>query len=137
MTIHYNYKTVQRPDGTQVKTPSIPIVLKGKEIIPTIGLLDSGADISAMSIDFAKILGLDLNKEKTASYGIGGRVDSIETSVNILVEKGHEKYSFNIPIKVILGNYDFPVLLGRNGFFDKFIISFDQKQERVSLKKIV
>ena len=127
---------MKRPDGTDVKTPSIPIILEGKEIISSIGLVDSGADISAISKDFADILGLDLTGKIEPAYGIGGKVDSVETMVNITIEKGHEKYSFNIPIKVILGNYDFPVLLGRAGFFDKFVISFDQKNERISFKKI-
>jgi len=31
MTISFKYKTVKRPDGTEVKTPSIPILLSGKE----------------------------------------------------------------------------------------------------------
>lgn len=136
MTISFRYKTVKRPDGTKVKTPSIPILLKGKETIETIALLDSGADISALPKAIADILELDLKGKRTPAYGIGGKVDSIGTKVNITVEKGHEHYSFQIPIKVILGDYDFPVLLGRAGFFDKFIVSFDQGQEKVSLKKI-
>jgi hypothetical protein len=63
-------------------------------------------------------------------------VDSIETRMNITVEKGHEHYSFIIPVKVILGNYDFPPLIGRLGFFNKFIISFDQQREKVLLKRM-
>ena len=82
------------------------------------------------------MLGLDLDKEVDFAYGIGGKVNSIETSVSIIVEKDHEKYYINLPVKVILGNYDFPMLLGRSGFFDKFVISFDETKERVSLKKI-
>jgi hypothetical protein len=136
MTISFKYKTIKRPDGTEVKTPSIPILLKGKEKFETIALLDSGADISAISKDLADILGLDLSGEKDAAFGIGGRVDAVQTSMNITIEKGHEHYSFSIPVKVILGNYDFPVLLGRAGFFDKFVVSFDQSQERVSLKRV-
>lgn len=136
MTIVFRYKTVKRPDNTEVKTPSIPILLNYKEKFETIALLDSGADISAIPLAIAEILGLDLNEEKMPAYGIGGKVDSIETKINITVEKGHEHYTFQIPIKVILGNYDFPILLGRAGFFDKFIISFDQNQERISLKRV-
>ena len=131
----FRYKTIKRPDGTLVKTPSIPIQLNGKERFETIALVDSGADISAVPLSIAEILGLDLTKEKTPSYGIGGKVDSIETNMNIIVEKGHEHYSLKIPVKVILGNYDFPVLLGRLGFFDEFIISFDQSSEKIILKK--
>jgi len=135
MTIIFKYKTVKRPDGSEVKAPMIPILLKGKESFETLALVDSGADISAIPLALAEILGLDLSSEKTPSYGIGGKVDSIETKINIAIEKGHEKYVFQIPVKVILGSYDFPVLLGRAGFFDKFIISFDQTQERIALKK--
>ncbi|MBI2137916.1 hypothetical protein HYU12_05395 [Candidatus Woesearchaeota archaeon] len=49
MAINFRYKTVRRPDGTEVKTPSIPIRLNGTEKFDTIGLIDSGADVSAMS----------------------------------------------------------------------------------------
>lgn len=136
MAISFRYKTVKRPDGTEVRTPSIPILLEGKEKFETLALLDSGADISAIPKDVADILGLKLGGKKTHAYGIGGRVDSVETKMRMTVEKGHERYSFQIPVKVILGKYDFPVLLGRAGFFDEFIISFDQTQEKVALKKI-
>ena len=89
-----------------------------------------------MSKDVADILGLDLSGNIEPSYGIGGKVDSVESKIVIFVEKGHEKYTFTIPVKVILGNFDFPILLGRAGFFEKFVISFDENQEKVSLKAI-
>ena len=135
MTIIFKYKTVERPDGTKVKTPSIPIILKGRESFETLALLDSGADISAIPKAIADILGLDLSSKRSPAFGIGGKVDSIETTMNIIVEKGHEHYAFQMPVKVILDEYEFPVLLGRAGFFDKFVISFDQKQEKIALKK--
>ncbi len=137
MTLSFHYKTIARPDGTEVKTPSIPILLKGKESFQTIALLDSGADISAIPQGVAELLGLDLSGKKSPAFGIGGKVNAIDTQMQILVAKGHEQYAFTIPVKVILDAYDFPMLLGRAGFFDKFIISFDQKQERVSLKRIL
>jgi len=136
MTITFRYKTIKRPDGTSVKTPSIPITLFGKEVIDTIGLLDSGADISALSKEFAEVLGLNITGEKTPAFGIGGKVDAVDTSMKICIAKGHEKYNFIIPVKVILDDYDFPVILGRTGIFDRFIISFNQQQEKVYLKKI-
>lgn len=65
MTISFRYKTVKRPDGTEVRTPSIPILLEGKEKFETLALLDSGADISAIPKDVADILGLKLGSKKT------------------------------------------------------------------------
>lgn len=135
MALTFNYKSVKRPDGTIVKIPSIPIILAGKISLETIGLIDSGADVSAMPKELAELLGLDLTKPRDSAFGIGGEVESIETKAKIIIEKGHEKYSFQIPVKVILGNYDFPVLLGRIGFFDQFIISFDESKEKILLKR--
>lgn len=135
MAINFRYKTVRRPDGTEVKTPSIPIRLNGTEKFDTIGLIDSGADVSAIPQAVAEILGLEMHKEKAFAYGIGGKVESTETRVSITVEKGHEHYTFEIPVKIILGKYDFPILLGRAGFFDKFLITFNQTKEKVKLKK--
>lgn len=136
MTITFRYKTVKRPDGTPVKTPSIPIILKGKENFETVALLDSGADISAIPKNVAEILGLKLDGKRTPAYGIGGKVNSIETKMNIVVEKGHEHYLFEIPVKAILDDYDFPILLGRAGFFNKFKITFDESKEKILLKRI-
>lgn len=82
MTLTFRYKTVKRPDGTEVKTPSIPIILSGKEKIETLGLLDSGADISAIPKDLAEVLGLDLSGKPTTAFGIGGKVDALNTKIN-------------------------------------------------------
>ena len=101
-----NYKTVKRPDGTEVKTQSILITLSEKEKFETLDLLDSGADISAMPLSLAEILGLEMPKEIHSAYGIGGKVEAVETKMTITAEKGHEKYTFRIPIKIILGNSD-------------------------------
>lgn len=99
--------------------------------------MDSGADVSMIPLSIAELLGLDLNEEsKFQAFGIGGKVDALETKINITVQKGHENHKFQIPIKIILGNYDLPILLGRLGFFDKFIISFNQSQEKISLKSV-
>lgn len=135
MTISFRYKNIKRPNGTLVKTPSIPVTLAGKESFETVALIDSGADVSAIPKSIAELLGLNLESKITSAYGIGGKVNSVESSARILIQKGHERYSFNLPLKVILDEYDFPILLGRLGFFDKFVITFDQENERILLKK--
>ena|SRR3989338_7954309 len=135
MTISFRYKSIKRPDGTLVKTPSIPITLIGKESFDSVALLDSGADISAIPKSIAELLGLNLKGEVTLAYGIGGKVKSVESSAKIIVQKGHEKYTLDIPVKIILDEYHFPVLLGRAGFFNKFVITFDEQNEKVFLKR--
>jgi len=136
MVMTFKYKLTKRPDGTTIKTPSIPIMISGKkESFQVIALLDSGADVSVISKDMAELLGINLNKESHKSFGIGGSVSSIHSNMNIIVERGHERYPLNIPILVILDEYSFPPLLGREGFFDYFTVTFEQRNQRVSLKK--
>jgi hypothetical protein len=136
MSMTFKYKTVKRPDRTESKTPSIPVTLIGDSMkIDSVCLVDSGADISAMPKDVAELLGLDLNGTVVQAFGIGGKVDAVESKLNLIVEKGHEHYPLEVPVKVIMEEYDFPILLGREKFFDEFIISFDQKKEKITLKK--
>jgi hypothetical protein len=113
----------------------IPVVLQGKDGFTTVGLLDSGADISAMPLAMAEALELDLSAKRTKAFGIGGNVDSIHSYVRITLEKGHEKYTFQMPVMVICDEYQFPMILGRKGFFSNFIITFDEENERVTIKK--
>jgi len=82
----------------------------------------------------AELLNLDLNHEKEEAFGIGGKVPAVSTHMNIAISKHHERYEFRIPVKVILGDYDFPPLIGRAVFFDKFDITFNQKNKKVILK---
>ncbi len=137
MTLTFKYKKVKRPNGTEVKTPSIPITLSGKNgKYDFIALIDSGADISALPKSLAELLGLDLSGEKEEASGIGGIVPAIQTSLVIELGKSHEQYTLQIPAKIILTDEEFPVLLGRAGFFDKFVITFNQKEEKIFLKKV-
>jgi len=124
---------VKRPNGTEARTPSIPVAIKGTESIDVVGLLDSGADISAIPKSIAEIIGLDLSGKRSNADGIGGKVEAIDSKVYINIKKGHENYNFQIPVKVILAD-NIPIILGREGFFNKFIIYFDQSELKVTLK---
>lgn len=135
--MNFKYKLTKRPDGSLVKTPSIPVTMIGKkDAVEVIALIDSGADISVIPKEMAEILGFNLKRKSHKSFGIGGEVDSIEDSMKIIVNKGHEKYVLEIPILIILDKYSFPPLLGRAGFFDYFKIQFDQQRYKVTLKKV-
>jgi len=99
-------------------------------------LLDSGADISVIPKKLAELLGVNIEGERTLAFGIGGKVECIERKITINISRGHENYTFSIPIKVILGDYNFPLLLGRQGFFEEFIITLDQGLQKITLKKV-
>jgi hypothetical protein len=64
-------------------------------------------------------------------------VDTAEDHVRVRIAQGHENYTFDIPVKVVLDpNSNVPVLIGREGFFEEFEITFDESRERISLKRI-
>lgn len=101
--MNFKYKLNKRSFEDNHKTPSIPISIRGNNNtnFEFIALLDSGADFSVIPQDVAELLNLDLTKKKEKVRGIGGWLDSIEEKITITISKGHEIYSFTIPIKVI------------------------------------
>jgi len=131
--MHFKYKAVKRPDGNFSRCPVIPVSF---DKFDTMALIDSGADISAMSKEMAQALGLNLNGEQESAYGVGGEVKAIHTYLNFSISQNHEIYNLRIPVKIILDNFSFPFLLGRRGFFNEFVITFDENKEKVSLKKV-
>lgn len=116
----------------------IPITLKGgKTELDFLALLDSGADVSAIPVSIARVLGLNLKKKKEEIVGIGGKGHAILTNAILIIKRGHERYSFPIEIYAILGPHedDFPVIVGRKNFFERFKITFIENDKKVILKK--
>ena len=137
MSLNFKYKKVKRFNNTEIKSPSIPVILSGSgSKYQFIALLDSGADVSVIPKEVAELLDLDLSGNKEEARGIGGKVPAIQSKINIELGKPHEMYNYNIPVKVILNEIDeeIPIILGRAGFFDKFLITFNQKDEKITLK---
>jgi len=136
MVISFNYHRMPNKKGTDVRTPTIPVVLGGNSSFPmkVLALIDSGADVSIIPKDLAEVLNLDLSKKTHVSFGICGKMKVKNSRMRIVVEKNREKYVFVIPVQVIL-DYDVPIILGRQGFFDKFVITIDEKNKKVKLKK--
>ena len=139
MTISYKYKSIKRADNVETKLPYVPIEIKNKEEglrFETMALLDSGADISILPLDLAELLDLDLSGEKEIANGIGGQVEVINSEIIIKIGKRHEIYEFIMPVQVLLKESKAPLILGRNGFFDKFVITFDHYAEKIRIKKV-
>jgi hypothetical protein len=140
MSMTFRYKKVDRPAplGPTV-CPVILITLKGsKRQQDVLALLDSGADTFAMPIGIAEFIGLDLKGKKEPIKGIGGEVAAINTNMNVMIGRGHENYCFSVVVAVIDDKEmedDFPVIIGREGFFDNFHITFKENEKKVILKK--
>ena len=58
--------------------------------------------------------------------------------MNVIIQQGHERYFVRAKAKVILSKKDdnFPIIIGRQGFFDEFNITFKEKDKKIVLKKV-
>lgn len=139
MPITFKYVHVPRPDGTLRKAPYIPIFVidKAGKLVRVVALIDSGADFTIIPKDLAGLLGLKEDQEEANTGGIGGKVKVKRTHFNFDVIGSRERYSLSVPALILQdGGSDVPLLLGRNGFFENFHITFKQDEEKIVLKKI-
>ena len=137
MAMTFRYVPLQRPDGALQKAPCIPVYEHDAHgrllIIPA--MVDSGADTTVVPADLAEVLRLPLGEE-IATGGIGGTAKARKTFFSCIIKKGREHYSVRVPALILLdAPEDLPVLLGRNGFFEQFDITFRQSEEKIVLKK--
>jgi len=112
--------------------PIIPIkVGKGKLILKTEALLDSGANISVFSADIADYFGIKLTKGRQIYLqGIGGRIVGYIHKLKIIVAD----VSFMCPIVFSAELITSFNIIGRAGFFSKFLIIFNEAKGKLILR---
>ena len=84
--------------------------------------IDSGADLTLIPSDFGKLLGMDLNKNRSALAGVTGApmkvsLQSAQVRIGASIQE--------VKVAVALRN-DVPYLLGREGVFKAFKITFEE-----------
>ena len=136
MALTYHYRILPGKKGAQIKTPSIPVRFKGNSAfkINAVALVDSGADCSVIPMGLAEVLNVDLSGPKQDSFGLGGKIECIESNVTVTLKQNHEKYEFRIPV-LVTSDDSCPIILGRNRFFEKFKITFDSKNKKLVMKR--
>src|SRR3989344_271891 len=115
--------------------PLIPITIQyNKLMINYLALLDSGADFNIFHADLAEILKMDLSKLKTTSFG--GIQKGVEGIGYYSVFKlGIENFSFDAPIVFSADiSPDGYGILGQQGFFDHFKVTFEHKKKLIWIK---
>lgn len=127
-------------DEKGYKRPKIPIIINYKgSRIETLGLLDSGSDLTIFPKDVAEALGMNLSGNKTEIKGIGGSIESITENVSITVDNRKEKVtipSMNVRVSTSKDSPIRDILIGRMPFFEYFDIEFKENAKRVIMKKI-
>ncbi|MBU2459524.1 retropepsin-like domain-containing protein [Patescibacteria group bacterium] len=112
--------------------PVIPLVfLIGKKRVRSQALIDSGATISVFGEETAETLGVEIEKgEKTVLGGVGGRIVGYIHKLRVRIA-GKD---FLCPIvfsREYLVSFN---LLGRQEFFKKFKIIFEEKKNLLKLE---
>ncbi|UCG69158.1 MAG: hypothetical protein JSV09_15460 [Thermoplasmata archaeon] len=109
--------------------PIVPLELKGNEWIELRAFVDSGASYSIFHADIAEILGLDFTKGEKNYMTVGDGVQIPVYTHDVKVHFSQQEFTAKIGFSNKLGiGFD---ILGREGFFDRFIICFDDKEKIV------
>jgi len=115
--------------------PTISIILFGPTRKRAFkALVDSGASFSVFRSEVADYLGIPIEKGKPVYLtGIGGRILGYAHNVNVSVDR---KNFFNCKI-VFSKEYTVSLnILGRDNFFQPFLISFWEKARKVILRGV-
>ena len=113
--------------------PIIPITLIKKNIeIDTDGLIDSGANISVFREEIAECLEISIEDgEEILIQGLGGRIVGYIHELRVRVD------DVEFPCKVVFSK-ELTVglnILGREGFFEYFQITFNEKDKEVVIER--
>ena len=113
--------------------PLIKIVLIGpKERIKMLALIDSGADYSLFSLEVAERLGIKKeNGKKVSLQGVVG-----EPFLGYLHKVPVQIEDTIYSCKIVFSRVK-TTLLGRDNFFLPFLVTFNEKHQKVSLKEII
>jgi len=113
--------------------PLIEIILIGPtERIKMLALIDSGADYSLFSLEVAERLGIQKeNGKKVSLQGVVG--------------EPFLGYLHKVPVQIEDTVYNCKIvfsrvkttLLGRDNFFLPFLVTFNEKHQKVSLKELI
>jgi predicted aspartyl protease len=117
-----------------IARPLIPLTIVYKDrFVQYQALLDTGADYNVFHADIAEYLGIKLTKGKAMRIiGIGGdSLKGYQHQVSIKVGKNLVKtsiiFSRNIPSNAT-------AVLGNQGFFNHFQVTFNYKDKIITLK---
>ncbi|MBP6881795.1 MAG: hypothetical protein KBC35_04180 [Candidatus Pacebacteria bacterium] len=122
--------------GPNTLRPVIPIKLcRGTRSFGYEVLVDSGADLCIFHAEIGEILGLDIEKGKAKEvFGVGGKA-SVYYIHPITLDVGGWKHTIKAGFMPEVTGRVMPYgIVGQQGFFDTYVVTFDLIKEQVELK---
>ena len=122
--VSFSYRREFSPVLGEVLRPVANVELKAvrDHWFPASMYIDSGADMTLIPSDFGKLLGMDLSKNRSALVGVTGspmKVSLQSTQIKIGGAVQEAKVA-------VASRNDVPYLLGRDGVFKAFKITFEE-----------
>jgi hypothetical protein len=91
--------------------------------IPVFGLIDSGATHTMAHTQIAEILEIPITRNTHTFVGVGGEISGFTHTVGLRLDGEQRVYELNCSFADIVG---MDTLLGQDGFFDHFKVSFEK-----------
>ena len=118
-----------RPAGFRCDAPNVQIqVIHKDKVFNTLGLIDSGCQVTHVNYEIAEFLGIDPEKdgEKTTTTGISGQAgEGYMYPVTLGVVDAGDSFRASV---VFVRNLPMAVLLGQENFFEKFNVRFEKSK---------
>ena len=136
MKFDYSPVALDTPSMPWVWRPVVTLDIFGpnNKTHKTLGLVDSGADVTLLNLEYAKLLGVDLKAtEVRTTQGITGKAQkTYHTTLDIQV-----KHLDRITIPVgFLEDLPIACLLGQESFFTQYRIKFSRDIKRFELTPV-
>jgi len=134
--IEYRYRRESGKIKGLIKRPVADIEIQGYDgqWYYVTAYIDSGADISLIPYSLGLSMGFDVDPKKIIELeGVGGR------EIPISLIKTKIKFSKNIVYDVEIGWAlvdGVPILLGRHTIFDRFNITFKEREEKIIFEPV-
>lgn len=121
--------------GPGILRPVIPIeVLYHNRSVPYEVLVDSGADSCIFDAEIGELVGIDVeNGEPQSVAGITGVTETYYIHP-VTLKVGGWPYNVKIGFLRNIARLGYGIV-GQNGFFDIFIVTFDWLKEEIELKQ--
>ncbi len=131
--VSFSYRREFSPVIGEILRPVASVELKAVRghWFPASMYIDSGADMTLIPSDFGRLLGMNLSKNRSALTGVTGapmKVSLQSTEIKIGASVQEAK------VAVALRN-DVPYLLGRDGIFNAFKITFEEYKQLTSFHR--
>ncbi len=122
--VSFSYRRELSPVLGEILRPVANVELKADrgEWFPASMYIDSGADLTLIPFDFGKLLGMNLDKNRSALAG------ATRAPMKVSLQSTKIRIGTSIQearVAVALRN-DVPYLLGRDGVFKAFKIAFEE-----------